>query len=64
MAAFVMRDTDIARDLDLTDLFWAACNDGSVHRNDIEPVLNEIEEVLDAREAIERELNTKEWWKQ
>lgn len=49
MAAWVMRDTAIARRMDFTDVLWAMYKDA--HRNDIEPVLAEMDAELSRQEA-------------
>lgn len=42
MAAYALRDTELARKLKLTDLLWALVNHGA-HANDVQPIIDEME---------------------
>ena len=42
MAAYVLRDTELARKLGMTDLLWALANYGA-HTNDVQPLIDEME---------------------
>jgi len=40
-AAFVLRDTQMAKDAGMTDLLWSLYR-GDVYRNDVQPLIDEL----------------------
>ena len=42
MVAYALRDTELARKLDMTDLLWSLVNHGA-HTNDVQPLIDEME---------------------
>ena len=42
MAAYALRDTELARKLDMTNLLWSLVDHGA-HINDVQPLIDEME---------------------
>ncbi len=43
MAAYALRDTELARKLGMTDLLWSLVDHGA-HANDVQPLIDAMEE--------------------